>query len=132
MKKLLLTFLVALSYFVLAGEELPKECLGYYAGEMPAYTVTRNDIEMNIDKHDVSLQITRYDIFYKSGLIELKGSYTFMKQSGSQWLIKANLSNGKNISYQLDLLWTKKTRTLLMSGKNGEPDMILEKLDRPL
>ena len=93
MKKLLLTFLTTLSFFVFALEELPKECLGYYAGEMPAYTVTRNDIEMNIDKHDVSLQITRYDIFYKSGLIELKGSYTLIY---SAIFFQIGSQNGRN------------------------------------
>jgi hypothetical protein len=111
------------------ADELPKDCLGVYAGEMQAYTVTKNDIEMNIEKHDVRIHIARHDIFYSSGQIELRGAYTFLKQSSTQFLIKVNLTNGKNISYQIDLLWNKKARTLTLSGKNGEPDLILEKLD---
>lgn len=111
------------------SEELPKDCLGVYAGEMKAYTVTKNDIEMNIEKHDVKIQITRHDVFYSSGQIELRGAYTFLKQSGVQYLIKVNLSNGKNISYQIDLIWNRKASTLTLSGKNGEPDLILEKLE---
>ena len=110
---------------VVFAEELPKDCLGIYAGEMAAYTVTK----MNIEKHDVKIQITRHDIFYSSGQIELRGGYTFLKQSGSQYLIKVNLSNGKNISYQMDLIWNKKARTLSVSGKNGEPDLTLEKIE---
>ena len=62
---------------VVFAEELPKDCLGIYAGEMAAYTVTKNDIEMNIEKHDVKIQITRHDIFYSSGQIELRGGILF-------------------------------------------------------
>lgn len=128
MKKLLTLLLLTVSAS-LFSEELPKDCLGMYAGEMEAYTVTKNDIEMNIEKHDVRIQITRYDVFYTSGMIELHGGYTFLKQSASQYLIKVNLTNGKNISYQVDLLWNKKLKSLLVSGKNGEPDLTLEKVD---
>lgn len=127
MKRVVFFCLMWISFAAFA-EELPKDCIGTYAGEMASYTVTKNDVEMNIEKHDIRIQITRYEVFYTSGLIELKGGYTFLKQSGGQYLIKVNLSNGKNISYQLDLLWNKKLKTLLMSGKNGEPDLILEKM----
>lgn len=128
MKKLFVFVFVSFSVMTFS-QELPKECLGFYAGEMPAYTAVKNDIEMNIEKHDVSIQITRYDVYYKSGLIELHGGYTFLKQSSSQYLIKANLTNGKNISYQIDLIWNKKQRTLFYAGKNGEPDLTLEKIE---
>jgi hypothetical protein len=127
MRTLLILLLFTASTKVIA-EELPKDCFGSYAGEMAAYTVTKNDIEMNIEKHDVKIQITRQDIFYSSGQIELRGGYTFLKQSGAQYLIKVNLTNGKNISYQIDLIWNKKARTLSLSGKNGEPDLLLEKI----
>ncbi len=128
MRTTLILLVFTLSSAVLA-EELPKDCLGIYAGEMAAYTVTKNDIEMNIEKHDVKIQITRHDVFYSSGQIELRGGYTFLKQSGSQYLIKVNLTNGKNISYQIDLIWNKKAHTLSVSGKNGEPDLTLEKIE---
>lgn len=130
MKLLISVLILSLASLGYASEEvLPKECLGYYAGEMPAYTVVKNDIEMNIDRHDVRIQITRTEVFYSSGTIKLSGAYTFLKESGNQFLIKVNLSNGKNISYQLDLIWYKKTKSLLMSGKNGEPDVKMEKVE---
>ena len=112
-----------------AAQQLPKECFGFYAGEMAAYTVMKNDIEMNIEKHDVEVHVTSDYISYSSGTVALKGSYTFLKQSGSQYLIKADLTNGKNIRYQLDLLWDKKRKTLFLAGKNGEPDLYLERLE---
>ncbi|MBI3136733.1 MAG: hypothetical protein HYZ14_18815 [Bacteroidetes bacterium] len=112
------------------AEELPRDCYGSYAGEMAAYSVLKNDVELNIEKHDVFVSLKADGIFYSSGTIELKGSYTFLKQSGSQYLIKASLTNGKNVSYQIDLLWNKKSRSLFLEGKNGEPDLTLVKLDR--
>lgn len=130
MKKLLSICIALLSISVIAGEDdLPKDCLGHYAGQMPAYTVVKNDIEMNIDKHDVKIQITRHEVFYSSGTIKLSGAYTFLKESGNQYLIKVNLTNGKNISYQLDMIWYKKTKKLLVTGKNGEPDVQMEKVE---
>ena len=111
------------------AEGLPKECLGNYAGEMAAYTVMKNDVELNIEKHDVHVKILADAIHYTSGQDQLKGTYTFLKQSGAQYLIKATLSNGKNVTYQIDLLWNKKERTLFLEGKNGEPDLTLVKLE---
>lgn len=129
MKQLVLILSLSLGAAVFA-DDLPKECLGNYAGEMAAYTVLKNDVELNIEKHDVHVHLTSQGIFYSSGSIELKGTYTFLKQSGSQYLIKANLTNGKSVSYQIDLLWNKKTHSLFLEGKNGEPDLTLVKLDK--
>lgn len=110
------------------AETLPKDCFGEYAGEMAAYTVMNNDVELNIEKHDVKIEISAEKINYKSGMIELNGTYTFLKQSGTQYLIKCKLSNGKSVSYDIDLIWNKKAKTLFLSGKNGEPDVTLEKI----
>lgn len=112
------------------SQELPKDCLGKYAGEMQAYSVTVNDVELNIEKHDVHVEIFPQTISYTSGTISLKGSYTFLKQSGAEYLIKAKLSNGRTVAYDIDLLWNKKTKTLLLAGKNGEPDLVLVKLEK--
>src|SRR5687767_4140569 len=111
MKRLLVLFVLTASTAVFA-EDLPKECLGNYAGEMAAYTVMRDDVQLNIEKHDVHVHIKANGIFYASGAIELQGTYTFLKQTAIQYLIKATLSNGKSVSYQIDLLWNKKARSL--------------------
>jgi len=128
MKRLLVLMILCAGKATFA-EDLPKECLGNYAGEMAAYTVMKNDMQLNIEKHDVRVGITTHEIAYTSGNIELKGSYTFLKQSGTQYLIKAKLTNGKSVFYEIDLLWNKKERSLFLEGKNGEPDLILVKLD---
>ncbi|MBL7898398.1 MAG: hypothetical protein JNJ99_07670 [Crocinitomicaceae bacterium] len=120
-----LLFVVALSH----ADDLPKDCYGYYAGEMMAYSVIKDDVELSIEKHDVHVQITTTGIVYKSGTIQIKGAYTFLKQSGTQYLIKAKLSNGKNFAFDADFLWNKKTKTLFLAGKNGEPDLTLFKLE---
>ena len=122
-------FIFCFTFFSVYADGLPKDCIGHYAGEMPAYRVAKNDIEMNIEKQDVHVQISSTHIYYKSGSLQLKGTYTYLKQSSSQILINADLSNGKNVSYKVDLVWDKKKSTLYLAGKNGEPDITLEKLD---
>lgn len=127
MKKLFVLLILCVGKTAVA-EELPKDCLGSYAGEMAAYSVMKNDMQLNIEKHDVHVQIEAGSISYSSGSIQLKGVYTFLKQNGTQYLIKAKLTNGKSVSYQIDLLWDKKARSLFLEGKNGEPDLTLVKL----
>jgi hypothetical protein len=129
MKRLLVVFALLTFAATVSAQALPKECFGFYAGEMAAYTVVKNDVEMNIEKHDVEVHIASDYIAYTSGSLALKGTYTFLKQTGNQYLIKADLSNGKNVSYQLDLLWDKKKKTLFLAGKNGEPDLSLDRLE---
>ena len=128
MKNILIIFLFLLPVFI-SAQTLPKDCYGFYAGEMTAYTVVKNDVEMNIEKHDVEVHVADKYVSYTSGTLTLKGTYTFLKQTGSQYLIKAVLTNGKSVNYELDLLWDKKQKSLFLAGKNGEPDLLLEKLD---
>jgi len=125
------TFLVVLFFFpfFISAQTLPKDCYGFYAGEMVAYSVIKNDVEMNIEKHDVEVHVTNKYVSYASGNLTLKGTYTFLKQSGTQYLIKAVLTNGKSVKYELDLLWDKKEKSIFLAGKNGEPDLLLEKLE---
>jgi len=56
MKKLVLIFCLTLPVY-LSAQTLPKECYGFYAGEMAAYSVIVNDVEMNIEKHDVEVHV---------------------------------------------------------------------------
>jgi len=128
MKKQLFLILFLFPIFI-SAQTLPKDCFGFYAGEMAAYTVMKNDVEMNIEKHDVEVHVADKYVSYTSGKLTLKGTYTFLKQTGSQYLIKAVLTNGKSVSYELDLLWDKKEKSLFLAGKNGEPDLLLEKLE---
>ena len=123
---LILTFLVV-SPSIAGG--LPRSCFGDYAGVMQAYDVVKNDVEMHIEKHDVRVSITETEIIYSTGNITLKGGYTFIKQSKVEYLIKANFSNGKSLSYEMNFIWNKKLKTIHIAGQNGEPDVDLEKLD---
>lgn len=111
------------------AQSLPKSCYGDYAGEMRAYDVVKNEIEMHIDKHDIKVSITDKEIVYSTGNITVKGTYSFVKQSKTEYLIKASFSNGKSLSYDMDFLWDKKGKTIHITGTNGEPDVDLEKLE---
>ena len=96
---------------------------------MEAYNVVKNEIEMTVDKHDVQITITAELIVYKSGGLMLKGSYTFIKQSGKEYLVVAKLSNGKSLSFDLEFTVNKKEKSIYLNGKNGEPALTLEKIE---
>ena len=128
MKTYLILFSFIFASTALAGG-LPKSCFGEYAGEMEAYDVVKNDLEMHIDKHDVRVSISLTEIIYSTGNITVRGSYDFIKQNKIEYLIKAKFSNGKSLSYEMDFLWNKKTKMIHITGTNGEPDVDLEKID---
>lgn len=127
--RFLLLFVLMAGGVEASAQKLPKNCFGDYAGVMPAYDVVKNDVEMHIDEHDVKVSITETEIVYYSGSITVRGQYEFFKQDKSEYLIKASFSNGKNLSYQMDFIWSKKNNSIRINGKNGEPDVELEKLD---
>lgn len=111
------------------ADELPKVCLGKYGGQMPAYTVEKNGVMLDIDAHDVYITVAEDKITYIGGDLELSGEYTVFKQSKNEYLIKSNLDNGKSLHYELELVWNKKENTLYIAPKNGQSEVYLERLD---
>ena len=112
--------------------DLPKDCLGRYQGEIPAYNVVKDDMEVTVDKQDVSITITDEFVVYRSGNLELKGNYTLKETEDKSFLLTAEMSNGKSINYVLELLVDKKGSKVKVHGKNGEPDVELTKVDKQL
>lgn len=111
------------------ADNLPGKALGKYAGEKPAYTAVKNNVEISIEEQDVFITIGETTLFYKIGKLSLSGAYTAIKIDGGNYSIKANLTNDKSVSFDLELLWSKKSKNLTIIGKNGEPDTTLEHLD---
>ena len=128
MKKLLLMLGLLLTLPVLA-EELPKDSYGKYGGKMPAYTVEKDGVMLNIDSHDLYITIDDENITYIGGELELKGTYTVLKQSKNEYLIKSQLDNGKSLHYELEFIWNKKENTLYIAPKNGQSEVFLERMD---
>ncbi|MCG8576225.1 MAG: hypothetical protein MI810_15145 [Flavobacteriales bacterium] len=128
MKTLLLTLFLSVSIFALS-EEIPKSSCGEYAGEMEAYTLLKNDVEMEIDKHEVTLVLNEEDIKYSSGTIKMTGTYEAIKEGKNEFLIKASFSNGKTVSYEMEFVLNTKKQTIMVQGKNGQPDVLLDKLE---
>jgi len=123
--------LVGLLFFIgmLNAQNLPKNCYGNYGGEMPAYSVFLDGASIDIEKHDVFVSISKTEVVYKTSFLLLSGSYEVFKQSKNEYVIKANLSNGKSVNYQIDLSWNKKNKALKILAKNGQSEALLEKLD---
>jgi hypothetical protein len=129
MKVGLLGVLLFVGVLFLRGGELPSSCFGTYGGEMPAYTVEVNGNEVFMEKHDLYIRITPTEISYKSSHVDLVGTYTVLRSDKNTYLIKAQVSNGKTIQVEFDLVWNKKTLTLLVTPKNGTVEALLEKTD---
>ena len=96
---------------------------------MPSYTVEVNGNEVFMEKHDLYIRITPTEISYKSSHVDLVGTYTVLRSYKNTYLIKALVSNGKTIQVEFDLVWNKKTLTLLVTPKNGSVQALLEKTD---
>jgi hypothetical protein len=108
---------------------LPKSAFGDYTGEMEAYSIMKNDIEMEIEKHTVNLSINDEEISYESGTIKMKGTYEAIKKEKNEYLIKASFSNGKSVILDMEFKLNKKNKTILVTGKNGQPDVLLDLLE---
>ena len=110
------------------SEDLPKECFGKYGGEMSAYSVIVDGLELDIEAHDVFIRVTSEMISYKGGNLKLSGSYTTIKQGKDEYIIKALLTNGKTLSYEMDFIWNKKQNIIYVTPKNGQSEVTLERI----
>lgn len=128
MKNLFLVFLLTLNLPLLA-EELPRNSFGKYGGRMPAYTVEKDGMMLEIDAHDVYITIAENEITYVGGDLTLSGSYTVFKQNKNEYVIKSKLDNGKSLHYELEFVWNKKENTLYIAPKNGQSEVYLERMD---
>lgn len=127
MQKALIAFSFFLSVCAQAGD-LPKQCFGQYAGEMQSYNVVKNEVELSVDKHDVKIIINENELIYSTGKMVVTGAYSFIKQADGEYLLVAEVSNGRSINFDLEMVLNKKDDTIYLSGKNGEPSVNLEKL----
>lgn len=125
--------LVLIFLFLFSGkgfaEELPNSCYGKYGGEMPAYTVEVDGAILDIEEHDVFIEISPEGITYTGGNLELSGNYTVFKQSKNEYVIKSELSNGKSLNYEIDFIWNKKEEKIYITPKNGQSEAVLERMD---
>ncbi len=119
--------IMGLSLRVLS-EELPKSCYGRFGGEMPAHSIIVDDQSIAISAHDVFITITADKVVYSGGNLELIGTYTVYKQGKNEYIIKANLTNGKSLNYELDFTWKKKEDKLYITPKNGQVEAVLERI----
>lgn len=111
------------------AEELPKVSFGKYGGKMPAYSVEKDGVMLDIDAHDLYITIGAEEITYVGGDLKLRGTYSVLKQNKNEYLIKSQLDNGKSLHYELEFIWNKKENTLYIAPKNGQSEVFLERMD---
>lgn len=129
MKIKLLLIIALLSSTLGFTKELPKNCFGSFGGEMAAYTIELNGESVNIQKHDIFITIKASELIYSGGHLKLTGTYTVFKQSRNEYVIKAILTNGKSVAYEMDFVWNKKKDSIFITAKNGQSEAYLERLD---
>lgn len=126
MKGILFLLTLTLAICGYSQEGLHKTAYGKYVGKMPAYTIVKDEIEMEIAEHEIFLTIDQEKVIYNSGNIELGGEYTVRKGDKGDYHILATITNGKSLSYDMDFVWNKKSRSIFVAGSNGQPDVSLE------
>lgn len=57
----------------------------------------------------------------------MTGPYKYIKNSGSEFIVIAKLTKGKSINFGLEFVINNKQELLYLKGKNGEPDVSLER-----
>lgn len=124
---LLLLVFVALHIGAFA-EELPKVSYGKYGGEMPAYEVYVDGQPLSISSHDIYISIFADKVIYSSAHLELSGAYSVFKQSKNDYVVKAQLSNGKSVNYEIEFTWSKKENKIYLSARNGQAAAVLERM----
>ena len=112
-----------------AAQDLPKDCFGKYGGEMPGYSVEVDGASIQIEKHDVLINITADTVVYLGGNLQLSGTYTVFKQSKHEFVVQSSLTNGKSLSYELNFICNKKDEKIYITAKNGQSEAVLEKMD---
>ena len=95
---------------------------------MEAYTIVKNDMEMEIAAHEITVSLKEDKVRYYSGNLELSGEYEVSKENKTEYLITTTITNGKSLTYELEIRWDKKKDTLLVHGKNGQPDVLLKRI----
>lgn len=128
MKIILLFTSVLIMAWTTSAEDLPKGAFGKYGGEMPAYNIMVDGQPIAINAHDVYITLTGEKIIYIGGQLELSGTYSVFKQGKNEYVVKAQLTNGKSVSYTIDFTWNKKENKIYMIPKNGQVAVQLERM----
>ena len=113
--------------YVANSTDLPKGLVGQYSGEMEAFSFIHNDIEISAASQDIKILFTENGILYTSGTIEYRGAYQLVFQDDKKYIIKTIMSNDKSMSFEMNLVYDKKLKSVVMTGENGIPDALLEK-----
>ncbi|MEO9533577.1 MAG: hypothetical protein ABJG68_01155 [Crocinitomicaceae bacterium] len=126
MKRALVICLVFMS-FVANSTDLPKGLVGQYFGEMEAFDFVHNDKELSASSHEIEILFTENGVLYSTGTMEYRGEYQFVAQDDKKYIIKTKMTNDLSMSFELKLIYDKKTKTVTLDGDNGIPDTSLAK-----
>jgi len=128
MRKSVLILVSLMMGLIVLAQDLPKASFGRYGGEMPAYEVYIDGQPISIRPHDIYIALSAEKVVYTSAHLELVGVYTVFKQNKNEYVVKAQLSNGKSVNYEMEFTWNKKDNKIYLSARNGQAAAILERI----
>ncbi|MEX1002293.1 MAG: hypothetical protein WDZ35_09290 [Crocinitomicaceae bacterium] len=107
--------------------ELPKQLLGHYESEVPAFEFEYQNKKMKASTHHVSLYLKENSLRYSCGKLDFYGSYTEIIEGENILELAVNITNDHSVDFDFGLKIDKKTRTLIITGLKGVPEMQLNK-----
>lgn len=101
--------------------DIPKKILGQYDADIPAFTFKFNDKEFKASAYHLSIIVKSDILWYKCGNLLFSGSFQSIMEDSENVNVKANFSNEQSISFKLNFIINKKTRSLAIASHNGIP-----------
>ena len=126
-KALLFTVLFLSMSWATHALKIPKKIIGQYQAEVPDFDFEDNGRTVHASGYTLSLILKEEFMLYKSGILELQGSYKSLSENGGLIDLAVEISDNVAIEFDLGLTIDKKTGSIAVSGLKGLPEITLHK-----
>ena len=106
------------------GINVPKKVVGQYEADIPDFEFEENGETKHATGFLLSIFLRENDLLYRAGSLEFKGKYTDVSQNGQYVDMKVNLFNNSSVTFDLDLIFDKKTNQLAVHGIKGIEEVV--------
>lgn len=127
MKQLLFVGLISLSV-VGFSTDLPKGAEGVYVGVIQSFQFEWQASTYTADEQDVRVVITDNKVIYTAGKVVYSGDINFVAQSKNLYIINAEMACNTKVKIDMQFVYDKKSKELIVKGNKGVPDAPCEKL----
>lgn len=108
-----------------------EDSFGTYRGNVDAYEIVINETPIQVSASVVTIEIKSNSIAYKSEGLELEGDYEVVKSEKKYQFLKANMSNGKSLRFEMYFKVHEKGKTVIITDEDfTEEKGVLERHDQ--